>query len=129
MAIHLSVRLPAEPRAAAGARRSLGALASYLDPTTVEEVELLVSELVTNSLRHGGLAEGSWVELCVDADSILHVEVTDPGRGFPKEPVRAAERGLSGWGLYLVDRIADRWGAIGEGETRIWFEIDLGRAS
>jgi anti-sigma regulatory factor (Ser/Thr protein kinase) len=110
MTIMLDVKLPADPRAAASARRSLHALAAYLDSTFLEELELLVSELVTNSLRHGELDQGSWVALRVDADGVLHVEVSDPGRGFALESAGAPSRDLSGWGLYLVDRIADRWG-------------------
>lgn len=129
MAISLSVRLPADPRAAGSARRSVEALASYFDVTVVEELELLVSELVTNSLRHGNLRPGSSVDLLVTAGSVVHVEVSDPGHGFAKEPAAGRERDLSGWGLYLVDRIADRWGASGDGKTRVWFEIDVPQAA
>jgi anti-sigma regulatory factor (Ser/Thr protein kinase) len=128
MAINLSLRLPADPRAAAGARRSLGVLGSYFEPTLVEELELLVSELVTNSLRHGGLRPGSWIELCVEAGDVLRVRVTDPGRGFAHKPV-GGEEGTSGWGLLLVDRLADRWGASSDHETRVWFEIDVPRGA
>ena len=85
-------------------------------------MRLLVSELVTNAVRHAG---GEVVRLVVrHADGRLRVEVHDPGRGFElrepaDDPVRA-----SGWGLVLVDELADRWGVDSTPATRVWFEID-----
>jgi anti-sigma regulatory factor (Ser/Thr protein kinase) len=53
------------------------------------------------------------------------VEVTDRGKGFDPELVPPPRRsGIGGWGLYLVDRLADRWGVDGDRATRVWFEID-----
>jgi len=50
--------------------------------------------------------------------------VSDRGTGFQRR-VRVPERGSgSGWGLYLVDQLADRWGVSREEATRVWFEID-----
>ena len=68
---------------------------------------MLVSELVTNSLRHTGSAE---IELEVwSSDEVVRVDVSDRGAGFdvdgPPRPGKA-----SGWGLFMVDRLADRWG-------------------
>jgi hypothetical protein len=60
------------------------------------------------------------------------VEVADAGQGFDHtSPTRpravAGSASASGWGLFLVDRIADRWGAVQmDGETRVWFELSPG---
>ena len=52
------------------------------------------------------------------------IEVSDTGAGFerPVDPEPLAE---SGWGMYLLEQIADRWGVERNGATCVWFEIDL----
>jgi serine/threonine-protein kinase RsbW len=98
-----------------------------------ENAELLVSELVTNSVRHAGLPEEASIEFSVRASAeVLMVEVADGGQGFDHtvQPRSRSEAGVahaSGWGLFLVDQIADRWGAVQtDGETRVWFELSPG---
>ena len=126
------MRLPASPVAASVARHALAGLAPFLDERVVDNAQLLVSELVTNSVRHGGLPPEASVEFCVRASSeTLMVEVADPGRGFNGTPMRprnsAGTASPSGWGLFLVEQIADRWGAVQkDGETRVWFELRRG---
>jgi anti-sigma regulatory factor (Ser/Thr protein kinase) len=115
------------------ARHAVAGLAPYLDPIVAENAQLLVSELVTNSVRHAGLPEEASIEFSVRASAeVLMVEVADAGRGFDHTagPRPRAVGGLpepSGWGLFLVDRISDRWGAVEmDGETRVWFELRPG---
>lgn len=99
-------------------------LRSSLDGSTVDEAILLVSELVTNSVRHGGLGSGDTIDVRVRGTrSSLRVEVTDPGPGF--EPAALpAPNGRGGWGLWLLQRIATRWGVSHEAGTRVWFELE-----
>jgi len=122
----LDVRLTAGRHAPAEARRSLE-LVSGLDPETLEQVRLLVSELVTNSVRHAGLGIDDPVHLRVLSEgACIRVEVTDPGPGFePAVVPRPDPEGTSKWGLYLVNRIADRWGVSSDGESRVWAELSL----
>ena len=61
--------------------------------------------------------------------SSVRVEVADPGQGFEPAPRDEAMTKPGGWGLYLVDRIADRWGVIRNRMNRVWFEIDRGAAA
>ena len=131
--VFLLLRLPASPLAASVARHAVLGLAPFLDPGVAENAELLVSELVTNSVRHAGLPEEASIEFTVRASpDVLMVEVADCGHGFDHtSPARPrAVAGVpepSGWGLFLVDRIADRWGAVQmDGETRVWFELTPG---
>ena len=119
--------------AASVARHAVSGLAPYLDPVVAENAELLVSELVTNSVRHAGLPEEASIEFSVRASSeVLMVEVADAGQGFdhaspPGPRVAAGVAEPSGWGLFLVDRLSDRWGAVEmDGETRVWFELRPG---
>lgn len=83
-------------------------------------VELAVSELVTNALRHGRGEVGLTAAV---QDDELRVEVADEGGGRPV--VRAAGPtpfDPGGWGLQFVEQLADRWGSqIEEGHTRVWF--------
>ena len=115
------------------ARHAVAGLAPYLDAGVAENAELLVSELVTNSVRHAGLPEDASIEFSVRASSeVLMVEVADSGNGFdhatqPRPRVLSGVAEASGWGLFLVEHISDRWGAVQmDGETRVWFELRPG---
>jgi anti-sigma regulatory factor (Ser/Thr protein kinase) len=117
-------RLPVTPEAAAEARRALDDLGELPD-RGMRDVRLLVSELVTNAVRHANLEAGDGIELVVElADHKLRVEVHDPGGGFvPSSPSPDPAR-PSGWGLYLVRELSDRWGVERSEHTRVWFELD-----
>ena len=116
------VELASTASAPAQARGALDQIAGRISSERMRDVRLLVSELVTNAVRH---AEGEAVRLVVTLKrGILRIEVHDPGRGFelkppPDDPLRA-----SGWGLVLVDELADRWGIDHHPRTRVWFEMD-----
>ena len=120
------VCLPSDNRAARAARQSLRLLESYIPDATIEDVTLLVTELVSNSVKHASLMHEQ--EIQVDAGPTergIRVEVTNPGGAqlSNRLPEKAQE---SGWGLLLVTKIASRWGIVTNGRTLIWFEIDLG---
>jgi serine/threonine-protein kinase RsbW len=123
--VRLERRLSVAPEAAAEARHALDGLASELVGDRMRDVQLLVSELVTNAVRHANLAEDDVIGLVVDlSHHSLRVEVHDPGGGFvpsapSPDPVRP-----SGWGLYLVAELADRWGVDSDDTTLVWFELD-----
>jgi anti-sigma regulatory factor (Ser/Thr protein kinase) len=98
----------------------------YLSPQEIERLQLLVSELVTNSVRHASLQPTEHVEVTVVVtDAQVRVEVSDPGPGFsPRMPPEPSPDAESGWGLYLVDRLASRWGVRSDAFVRTWFEIE-----
>ena len=119
------VQLPPTEQAPAAARRSLERLQGQLDPSGLETMRLLVSELVTNSVRHARLEDGGWINVSVEENQrALRVAVTDPGVGFEERPGPPQPGDPSGWGLHLVEQLADRWGVSREGRTMVWFEID-----
>ena len=117
----ISIRLSGGPEAAARARRELSKLRGDLDPPLMETLRLLVTELVSNSVRH---ANSQTVVLKVLVGrSVVLTEVSDEGPGFDPaaEPRPDSE---SGWGLFLVERLAHRWGVTrGPEATRVWFEL------
>ncbi|HEX6400873.1 MAG TPA: ATP-binding protein [Actinomycetota bacterium] len=109
--------------------RARGIVAQQLAslPTKVrEDATLLVSELITNAVRHATTSDRPEVELRIRSEpGRVRVVVADPGGGFVPSPRLPTVSDGSGWGLYLVDRIADRWGVLTEDQTEVWFEIDL----
>jgi anti-sigma regulatory factor (Ser/Thr protein kinase) len=134
---HIHLRLPAEPESVVPAHQSVLGVASALDPAILADVRLLISELVTNAIRHGRLDPDDCIDLHVDIeDEEIRVEVQDPGRGFDPAaiPTLRSSNGdalpdwppaESGWGLLLLRRIASRWGIERGDHTRVWFEMDL----
>lgn len=123
----ISAELETDATAVTASRSLLTEIEPLVDDEVIEDVRLLVSELVTNSVRHGGAA-GTPIELDVTVTpAALHVEVSDCGGGFEPAPRRPGQSQAGGWGLFLVDRIADRWGAAQKDGTRVWFEVDLPR--
>lgn len=125
MGRELSVRFNRGPTAASAARNALLALDARVDGRVLDDIRLLVSELVTNAVRHADSPHGGEVELDVTIESSrVRVEVADPGVGFDPQPRDDEMTRPGGWGLYLVDRIADRWGVIRNRMNRVWFEID-----
>jgi anti-sigma regulatory factor (Ser/Thr protein kinase) len=88
--------------------------------TEVEAMTLAVSELVTNAVIHG---RGE-VELTLTAnDGTIRIEVADQGGGQPKLVPQGANIVSGGWGLHLVDALADQWGSVQNGvRTSVWME-------
>ena len=101
-------------------------LAPHLSDEEAFELELLVTELVTNAVLHGGMAGGGTVGLRLDVrPDALRLEVRDTGPGFePGSPQpRDFEQGGGGFGLVLLDRFARTWGVDGDGGARVWADI------
>src|SRR6185312_13963995 len=121
----LEVDLACDPDSAAEARRALGEFAGKLSPDRLEDARLLVSELVTNAIRHAGLNDHQAIKLTISPRAGgLRIEVRDPGRGFELSEPDPDPGRPSGWGLYLVSELSDRWGVDRCGDTRVWFELD-----
>jgi anti-sigma regulatory factor (Ser/Thr protein kinase) len=122
----VATRLPFEPASVGAARRALAPLDRAVDEATKETLYLLVSELVTNSVRHGRSEGGGEIELSASASpDKVRVEVADPGPGFAARPRADGQDQGSGWGLHLVDALSNRWGTERDGRMRIWFELDV----
>jgi anti-sigma regulatory factor (Ser/Thr protein kinase) len=124
----LEFELPGRAEAPSAARKALSSLNGTLHLVSEErlrDVQLLVTEVIANAVRHGSRDDGA-VKLTVRADEgTLRVEVTDHGSGFDPErlPPPSTERG-GGWGLEIVASVARQWGVEHDGSTTVWFEID-----
>src|SRR4051794_33148380 len=102
----VSLRLRGGPEAAARARRALSRLRGDLDPPLMETLRLLVTELVSNAVRHGH-SDTVVLKVVVGRSSVI-TEVTDEGPGFDPDTNRTPGDNESGWGLFLVERLAQR---------------------
>lgn len=118
----LELRLVGDERAPMLARRALNErFGEELSPAASGALRLLVSELVTNAVRHasttGEVRLKAW-----STPQGLRVEVRDPGEGFA--PGTPTPRGADGgYGLVLVERMAQRWGVDRDEGTCVWFEL------
>jgi anti-sigma regulatory factor (Ser/Thr protein kinase) len=122
-----TVWLPPEVTALTTARRTAREAAARVREELVDAIELVVSELVTNAMKHAGLQPDDRIQLVAErSHDQIRIEVWDAGAGFePPEPDPSLLMKPSGWGLYLVDRLSDRWGTSREAGTRVWSEFDL----
>lgn len=128
-----TIELSGGPEAVAAARHAIERVAEEQQLSRRDDLRLLVSELVTNSILHGGAARPDdqvLVHICFPDDSI-RVEVCDTGESWG-EPLRSpsleALEPAGGWGLMLVGALADRWGVEGDDGTCVWFELARSQA-
>jgi anti-sigma regulatory factor (Ser/Thr protein kinase) len=123
----IAQQLPAGPDAAAEARRLVGRLPGWVGEAALRDLRLLVSELVTNSVRHGRQPSGTPVSVQVEVTGdVARGEVVDLGPGFEPPAGGPRSQAGSGWGLVLVDALSERWGVELNDRTRVWFELALG---
>jgi anti-sigma regulatory factor (Ser/Thr protein kinase) len=123
--MRLEVKLASAADSAAEARHALAELSGRVADERLHDVRLLVSELVTNAVRHADLAPEEAIRLIVEESAGgLRVEVHDPGRGFDWTGRDRGAEEPGGWGLYLVETLADRWGVDRNDVTTVWFEVD-----
>jgi anti-sigma regulatory factor (Ser/Thr protein kinase) len=123
--LHFAFQFPPTDDAPTEARAALGVLAQILAADVLEDLQLVVSELVTNSVRFGPRRPIT-LSLDVDRDGMVRAEVVDQGDGEQAKVEMALEPSVDGgWGLYLVDHLTRRWG-VEEGSTHVWFELGGG---
>jgi anti-sigma regulatory factor (Ser/Thr protein kinase) len=101
-------------------------LTDQVASSVLENARLLMSELVTNSVRHRGAADGDVVIVRVHLwRDVCRLEVEDPGSDGVIAPKSHDVGNGSGMGLNLVQMLSERWGVVraGEGPTRVWAQL------
>lgn len=126
------IRLPAVGSGVRKARNLVDVLGLSLPEEARDDLRLLISEVMTNAIRHGTPGEhdgGAPIRVRVGLEGTrLRVEVHDRGPGFAPEPRGPQAELDSGWGVHFVDQLADRWGAGRQGDHWVvWFELRLPR--
>lgn len=112
--------------AALVAREMVARAARDLGPATLDDVLLVVSELVTNAVRHGP-GRGP-IHLEVRRDGVVRIEVQDQGEGFEAPARKLPDPGIptGGFGLSIVGRLSADWGiTVRAGSTLVWAELPV----
>jgi anti-sigma regulatory factor (Ser/Thr protein kinase) len=121
---HAELRLPPDVTAPSLARRTVHDLLGSLPASQQAQLSLVASELVTNVLRHCTAEDrAATLTLALGSDRIT-LAVTDAGGGFDPGNRPASDDPAGGWGLRVLDAIADRWWVERDGRTRVICEID-----
>jgi anti-sigma regulatory factor (Ser/Thr protein kinase) len=129
MSADFAVTLPGDLDAGRVARRAFEAQYPSLSQSLRDDLALLVTELVANAVVHGGGRNQPLQLEFGRRNGSIHVAVVDPGTDFEAPPRPTHGDSSGGWGLFLVDRIAQRWGVSpGPSGTRVWFELSAGVA-
>jgi anti-sigma regulatory factor (Ser/Thr protein kinase) len=124
-----SISLPADASSATTARIEVTRrLAARITSAALEDVRLLLTELITNALRHAEMTPDD--EIAVKAellDGTVRIEVSDPGHDGEVRVRTPGARG-GGYGLFLVDRLTSKWGVDHRHGTTVWAELSAGSA-
>jgi anti-sigma regulatory factor (Ser/Thr protein kinase) len=118
--------LAATEDAPAQARSLLRGVGDRLAGHTLDDGLLVVTELVTNAVRHG--PRDGPIDLRILSDDAMRIEVSDLGTWTPA-PAAPSGPGLptGGWGLSIVNTLADDWGVDQvDGGTMVWAEVRPG---
>jgi serine/threonine-protein kinase RsbW len=97
-------------------------LAREIEPGVLRDAQLLVSEVVTNSIRHSGSDDPIGLRVWLRRSGVK-VEIADGGFGFEAGKIGARADAEGGRGLMIVEAVADRWGVRRDAGTRVWFEL------
>jgi anti-sigma regulatory factor (Ser/Thr protein kinase) len=120
------VPLALDARAPAAARIVVAdGLRGRVAASVLADVQLVMSELVTNSVRHSAAAAGGVVVRVQLTGTMVRLEVEDRGRGGVIAPRSPDLKGGGGFGLNLVQALSERWGLehVLAGGTRVWAQL------
>jgi two-component sensor histidine kinase len=111
--------LASEPDAPSHAREAVDRIDGQLTPEITDNLRLVLSELVTNSIQ---FAPGNPIRVSLRSDARSHLfgRVEDDGSGTVA--IRTGSGESAGLGLMIVDSLCERWG-VDEGTTHVWFEL------
>jgi anti-sigma regulatory factor (Ser/Thr protein kinase) len=123
----IEARLMLGVQAPGAARRVVAdCLGDRVATSVFHNAQLLMSELVTNSVRHSGMPAGAELVVSVAlTPGMVRLDVEDPGRGGTIAPHPPDSHNGSGFGLNLVQALSERWGMerVAEGGTRVWAQL------
>jgi anti-sigma regulatory factor (Ser/Thr protein kinase) len=127
-----TLALPRDLGTPAQGRRLLESALDSLPESVLADAQLLLTEVLSNAILHGSAGAGARLDVSVEADeSIVRVTVTDRSPQFPRPAILPPDPlAASGWGLYLLERLAKQWGVedAPDGGSAVWFELSVGRS-
>ena len=124
----LSIELPIRPESAGRAREAVGEFRDYLDESSFIDLQLMVSELVSDAVLTEAGHERE-IAIRIEArDRWIHVEVQEGAIAYRLRS-RRPEPGEAGWGIYLTGVLADRWGIRHDNDRGcVWLQTRLGQS-
>jgi anti-sigma regulatory factor (Ser/Thr protein kinase) len=128
----ISFEVPGGAQAPRHARSVMLSHLRHIDRTVASDAELIISELVTNSVRHAGVGSDQLVTVdLVLLNEHLRITVTDPGCDLVPRLITPVPAGFGGYGLRLVEQLSTAWGVGRDavGATQVWCDLvlDAGR--
>jgi anti-sigma regulatory factor (Ser/Thr protein kinase) len=112
------------PQAVGAARRALREWEHHFEPDLFYDLSLCVSELVTKSVQRAEPTSRDEIELAVSRhQELVRAEVIEYRHASVVTQPAVMDGG--DWGMFIVDRVADRWGVDRSVGTRLWCEIEL----
>ncbi|HET9101773.1 MAG TPA: ATP-binding protein [Solirubrobacteraceae bacterium] len=126
----LALSLDRDPGAPSVARAAITGFCEGRDLSgaVLSTLLLLVSEIVTNAVVHADAPGSAPVRFAAWLHAaFVRVEVTDQGSGFTAQP-RDPDRVDGGYGLFLLEKQARRWGVSRAQGTTVWFEVETSPA-
>jgi anti-sigma regulatory factor (Ser/Thr protein kinase) len=124
----VSFGVPGGVEAPRHARSLMSAHLRHIDRDIASDAELIISELVTNSVRHAGVGSDQLVTIdLILLSERLRITVTDPGCGVEPRLIPKTPEGLGGHGLRLVEQLSAEWGVGRDavGATQVWCDLVL----
>jgi len=131
MDAHVVLNMPFEASTPAIARTRLAGFLTIhqASPQVIDDALIVLSEMIANAVSHGspdpeGTMEISWA---INGD-LLELSVMDAGEGASLKPIDFDEDSLSGRGLSIIRRVADRWWVDLEQGTRVNAELTMSQS-
>jgi anti-sigma regulatory factor (Ser/Thr protein kinase) len=110
------------PASVTAARRFVTSTLQDIPAETLDSVELMVSELASNCIRH---ADTGFEITVIETDSAIRIEASDEGEGEPHMRTPGPTE-PDGRGLQIVDMLASSWGfeRLRRGGKTVWFTLE-----
>jgi anti-sigma regulatory factor (Ser/Thr protein kinase) len=124
----ISFGVPGGTQAPRHARSVTSSHLRHIDRAVASDAELIISELVTNSVRHAGVGSDQLVTVdLILLNEHLRIAVTDPGCDLEPRLTTESPDGLGGHGLRLVQQLSTAWGVGRDavGATQVWCDLVL----
>lgn len=122
------IRLPFDLSTPGIARTKLAAFLTVqrAAPSAVDDALIVLSEMIANAISHGEPGSEDTIEITWSIDAtrgLLELSVHDAGEGASLEPIDFDNDSLSGRGLSIISRVADRWWVDMTSGTRVNAEL------
>jgi anti-sigma regulatory factor (Ser/Thr protein kinase) len=98
---------------------------SRIPPDRADDLLLMVTEAVSNAVRHAPPTSDGGIRLRFDVDDgVVRASVTDGGTWFVADARGNGSGHDAHFGLKIIDALSDRWGVVVDGVKTVWFEVD-----